>query len=93
MLRLIESSRASVRRGTYQERTLRATELLAAKPPPNILSSLEVAGGGRLAMAPEAKLRTVLAISKTLGTALDRGSLRPIFRLSLLMAQNGTEYG
>lgn len=62
---------------TSEQRTLRAAELLAVKPPPNVVSSLDVAGGGRVELAPEGKLRAVLEISKNLGTALDLKDVLP----------------
>lgn len=56
-----------------------------AAEPPSILSSLDAVGDLRVAVAPEAKLRAILEIAKSLGTALDLKDVLPKVLQSLLL--------
>jgi serine phosphatase RsbU (regulator of sigma subunit) len=50
---------------------------MSTQVPASVLSSLDVAAGWRVEVAPEAKLRAILEISRNLGTALDMNVVLP----------------
>jgi serine phosphatase RsbU (regulator of sigma subunit) len=50
---------------------------MTTQVPASVLSSLDVAGGWRIEVAPESKLRAILEISRNLGTSLDLKEVLP----------------